>query len=439
MEDAGHEIAIGGEPDTADEAPRPQADGARDAAADQYFAHELDQFHKIIESLPESIALLDERGIIVATNRVWRGIIDQMGMDVLNVGGNYREFCVLHRALSPDAAAIVAGLDDVAAGRVSAFRHVYQGTALTHGQDYDVCISSIEVGGRRLLVLANYDVTSERRLRQQVRGLESDIMQAQAIERQRIGRDLHDSTAQELVALRLLLVQLKRLRPDAPAQAVVSDIEATLDQMSDEIRAISYLLHPPALESLSLAEALDAMATGFARRTGLDISFQLEGWSEAWDRVAEAALYRLAQEALANVQRHAQASQVRITLVARRKGFLHLLVEDNGVGIALAVPRAPALAGVGLPGMETRVRGLGGRFAIRHCECGTRIAASLPAKVDESRANAAIERQKARVRDRRLLSDITKQVRERFDPLRGAGAGPAALFEPAQEPSGQFD
>ena len=62
----------------------------------------------------------------------------------------------------------------------------------------------------------------------------------------------------------------------------------------------------------------------------------------------------MAQEALANVQRHAQASQVRIRLVARRKGFLHLLIEDNGVGISLAAPRAPALAGVGLPGMETR-------------------------------------------------------------------------------------
>jgi signal transduction histidine kinase len=356
-----------------------------------------------------------------------------MGLEVLNVGGDYREFCV-NRGGSPDAAAIVAGLDDVASGRAASFRHVYAGTEITQGQDYDVCISPIEIGGRRLLILANYDVTSERRLRQQIRGLESDIMQVQSLERQRIGRDLHDSTAQELVALRLLLIQLKRLRPDAPAQAVVSDIEATLEQMSHEIRAISYLLHPPALESLSLAEALEAMAIGFARRTGLEISFQLEGWSEPWDRVAEAALYRMAQEALANVQRHAQATQVRITLVAREKGYLHLLIDDNGVGVALAVPRAPALPGVGISGMETRLRELGGRLSIRRCGCGTRIAASLRAGVDASRANDARERQKARARDRRLLSDIARRVQEGLDPLRSAGTSTAALFEPVQQP-----
>jgi signal transduction histidine kinase len=262
-------------------------------------------------------------------------------------------------------------------------------------------------------------------------------MQIQSIERQRIGRDLHDSTAQELVALRLLLTQLKRLRPDAPAQAVVSDIEATLDQMSHEIRAISYLLHPPALESLSLAEALETMSTGFARRTGLDIRFHLEGWSEPRDRLAEAALYRLAQEALANVQRHAQATQVRITLVARRKGYLHLLVEDNGVGVALAVPRAPAMGGVGIPGMEARLRELGGRLSIRRCGCGTRIAASLRAGIDESRANAAMERQKARARDRRLLSDIARRVQEGLVPLRDAGS--VALLEPAKQLSGQVE
>jgi two-component system, NarL family, sensor kinase len=395
-------------------------------------AMELDQFQKMIESLPESIALLDETGSVVATNHVWRRIIAQMGMEVLNVGGNYRDFCI-HRGMSPDAAAIVAGLDDVASGRAKTFRHVYAGTDITQGRDYDVCISPVEIGGRRFLILANYDVTSERRLRRQVRGLESDILQVQSLERQRIGRDLHDSTAQELVALRLLLLQLKRLRPDALAQAVVSDIEATLEQMSHEIRAISYLLHPPALETFSLAEALEAMATGFARRTGLDISFRLEGWSESWDRLAEAALYRAAQEALANVHRHAHATQVRITLISRPKGFLHLVVDDNGVGVGRADGTARA-GGVGISGMEARLRELGGRLSIRQRACGTRIAASLRAELDESRANAARERQKARARDRRLLSDIAARVNDGLDSSRGSGTSPRALFEADQEP-----
>ena len=407
MDEAGHDI--GGEAASAAEPPRLRIDASGHAPTAPPASLDLDQFRKMIESLPESIALIDERGTILATNHVWRRIIGEMGLEALHVGGNYREFC-LRRGLSPDAAAIVAGIDDVASGRLASFRHVYAGTEVTKGHDYDVCVTPIEIGGRRHLILANYDVTSERRLRQQVRGLESDIMQAQAIERQRIGRDLHDSTAQELVALRLLLIQLKQLGPDPSAQAVVSDIEATLEQMSHEIRAISYLLHPPALESLSLAEALDSMATGFARRTGLEISFELQGWLEPRDRVAEAALYRLAQEALANVQRHAQASHVRISLVVRRHGFLHLLVEDDGVGVARAVSRTRAPGGVGIPGMKTRLQELGGRLSIRHRGCGTLIVASLRADVDESRADAESERLKARARDRRLVAGIAKRV-----------------------------
>ena len=364
-----------------------------------------DQFQRMIESLPESIAVLEPDGTIVATNHTWRRRVAELGID-LDIGGNYREICVELGKENADSAAIAAGIDDVAAGRADRFRHLYAGTDFTKGQDFEICISRVEIGGRSLLTLANYDVTEERRLRQQCRRLEGDILQVQALERQRIGRDLHDSTAQELVALRFSLIRLKQLKPDPSVLAVLADIEATLDHMNHEIRAISYLLHPPSLEASGLCEAIEQMATGFGRRIGLDVKFDCVGGSGHWDPVVEAALYRMAQEALANVQRHARATQARIRLTARPRGYLHLIVEDNGIGIRLGEGDAASVPGVGIAGMTARVRELGGRLSIRRCPGGTRVVASLRADVVDTTPEHEAEVLAERARDRELLSEL---------------------------------
>ena len=371
---------------------------------------DLRQFQEMIESLAEAIVVVEPNGVIVATNHAWRRNVADLGLEGLSIGDNYRELCVGLGRENADSAAVVAGIDDVASGREERYRHHYAGTDYTHGHDYEICISAIEIGGRRLLVIASYDVTSERRLRQQCRRLESDLLQIQALERQRIGRDLHDSTAQELVALRFSLIRLKQLQPGPSVLAVLSDIESTLDHMNHEIRAISYLLHPPSLAMAGgLAEALEKMAVGFGRRIALNIIFDSEGVTGRWDPVVESALYRLAQEALANVQRHARASEARIRLVARRTGYLHLVVEDNGVGIRLGMDGDTAVPGVGIAGMKARITELGGRLSIKRCVGGTRVVASLRAYLDEDRGDRDTRRLDERARDRELLSKIRAQ------------------------------
>lgn len=396
---------------------------------------DCDQFQQMIETLPEAIALLDLTGRIVAANEAWRQNVIRMGYaDTLLLGGNYRDVCVGNVAVNPDSATVVAGFDSVAEGRAPRFRHLYAGTVLTQGHDFELCMAPLHLGDSRFVVLATYDVTAERLLRQQCRRLESDILQVENVERQRIGRDLHDSTAQELVALRLSLGRLKQLGPDPDAMAVISDIESTLDQMSDEIRAIAYLLHPPSLESTGLVEALETMVTGFARRIGLDIAFSFDGALTHWDPLVETALYRLTQEALANIQRHAQASQARIRLIARRPGFLHLIVEDNGIGIRLAAAGGTALPGVGLSSMRARIHELGGRIAFKPCEYGTRIRASVRAEQDSRRVEREAQRQKQRVLDRRLLEQVEDRLRAAMAPQLGTAAGgkprtPAAVAD----------
>ena len=127
----------------------------------------------------------------------------------------------------------------------------------------------------------------------------------------------------------------------------------------------------------SLVESIEEMATGFARRSKLDIDFSFDGLTESWPTAVEETLYRLAQEALANVHRHAHAKQVGIRLVARPSGHLHLIVHDDGVGMPAGAARSLAPLGVGIAGMRERIKQLGGRFTVRH-EFGTCLVASIP-------------------------------------------------------------
>jgi two-component system, NarL family, sensor kinase len=126
------------------------------------------------------------------------------------------------------------------------------------------------------------------------------------------------------------------------------------------------------------------MVRGFARRTGLDIKVNVVGDLPARIPEVEAALYRLVQEALANAYRHSAATLVKVGLVARRGGFVHLLIEDNGAADSL-----PAEPGVGIESMTARISELGGRFSFRKAGPGCRLLASIPLRNSRGRLVAA--------------------------------------------------
>jgi signal transduction histidine kinase len=119
------------------------------------------------------------------------------------------------------------------------------------------------------------------------------------------------------------------------------------------------------------------MVRGFARRSGLDVRVEIEGDLPARIPEVEATLYRLTQEALANAYRHAAASMVKVRLVARRGSVVHLLVEDDGVGLEgqMGLSIEP---GVGIEGMIARVADLGGRLSFSSAGGGCRLVASIP-------------------------------------------------------------
>jgi two-component system NarL family sensor kinase len=336
------------------------------------------ELQRAIDRLPEQIALLDGGRRIVAANRAWRETVGRTEPGPA-MGDDFLGYCERHADRNADAALVAEGLRDIAAGRLARFTHLYAPPGLADARQYRLCVSRFDSGGEPLVILARYDVTALRLLEKQCSRLDETLLRTQEVERMRIGRDLHDATSQMLVVLQLALIRLKSKPHDPEAGAIFGEIEETVDEIHREIRAISYALHPPPLKPGGLVEGLDAMARGFAARTGLAIDFAFEGRARPLAPTAETTLYRLAQEALANVYRHARARHVSLRLVARGGRYVHLVVRDDGIGFdGMAAASTP---GVGVTGMRSRIRDLGGRLRIRRLEQGTGVLATLPADV----------------------------------------------------------
>ena len=203
---------------------------------------------------------------------------------------------------------------------------------------------------------------------------------AETVERRRVGRELHDSTVQHLVAMDLSLTALeRRINLHQEGGAALHDTRIALSAAQREIRTFSFMLHPPELEERGLPDTLRAFADGFARRTGLRISVDVVGGSQPLSLDLELALFRVAQEALMNVHRHAQARAVGVLLCYDDRQVT-LQVEDDGVGLADPSTRS---AGVGVSGMYDRMARLNGRLSLEPGLVGLRVVASAPARMAE--------------------------------------------------------
>jgi two-component system NarL family sensor kinase len=199
-------------------------------------------------------------------------------------------------------------------------------------------------------------------------------LDAQEDERLRMGRELHDSTGQLLLALTLELSSLRRA-PSSEQTMILDEINRTVGQIDREIRTFAFLHYPTELDDRGLVAALEALTRGFRSRTGICATFQGCCKQPIANSVALAFL-RVAQEALTNIHRHAHATLAKLSLVEHDRS-LELSIADNGIGIAPAVKHDGA-GGIGIAGMRHRIEKLGGHFAIRRLKPGTKIVACLP-------------------------------------------------------------
>jgi signal transduction histidine kinase len=200
-------------------------------------------------------------------------------------------------------------------------------------------------------------------------------------ERRRLARELHDSVGQLLAAISmnsvLVEVESHKLSPDAARR--VSENAAMVEEASKQIRTISYLLHPPLLDEVGLASALHWYVEGFSERSKIDAKIDIPQKFEGLSKEMELSIFRVVQECLTNIHRHAGSPTAGIRIV-QDEASLKVEIEDAGKGIPEneSAFGASGHTGVGIRGMRERLRQLGGTLQVQSIGHGTRVTAILP-------------------------------------------------------------
>jgi two-component system sensor histidine kinase UhpB len=277
----------------------------------------------------------------------------------LSFGVNY---AVLRLALTP-LHRLQTAVDGVRSGNLAA-------RVATGPLDDEQFVKLIETFNLMMATLS--DNTHE------LRRLSQRILEAQEDERQRVARDLHDQSGQSLTTMLVRLRLLERSEDVAQARMHVQELRKLTAQALDEIRRIALELRPKILEDLGLCEALAWRTDELNAHGGVRASLQTAGMEHRLSRDLELTLYRVAQEAMTNVARHAQARSASVTL-RQGNGQVTLSVEDDGVGFD-AEARLAHASGLGLAGMRERLALVGGTLEVRSAPGrGTHLIASAPA------------------------------------------------------------
>jgi signal transduction histidine kinase len=215
-----------------------------------------------------------------------------------------------------------------------------------------------------------------------LRDLSSRLLRVQDEERRRVARELHDSTGQALalLSMNVAVLQQEASRRDPELGQMVGKVDQSVRQLSDDVRTISYLLHPPLLDEMGLRSAIRWFAEGFAERSKIEVNLQQLSDPGRLSLDLETAIFRVVQECLTNIHRHSGSPQAAIRLEKCSQGIL-LEVADHGRGIPaekLAAVASGARMGVGLRGIGERVKSFGGDLKIESNQQGTRIKVILP-------------------------------------------------------------
>jgi len=338
---------------------------------------DLQEIQEVIDGLVEQVALVSCDGTILAVNDCWRQQVERQARTGLHISRDYIAFL---EGLIEDGdkgiEPILRAFRDISAGSRRTFRRLYEGSGAFDGYDFKIIIAPLTIHGTRHVLVSVHDVTELVGLKRQRRHVSGKLLRAQENERRRMARELHDSTSQMLVSLRYGLSRLSRGNVEPESVAIIDECTKSLQEIQREIRTFSFVAHPPSLTANSLAIAVQNLVSGFAKRTGLEIEVEVSDPGEASESV-EAAIYRLSQEALANIYRHAGATHATVRLVSK-KDCLHLVIRDNGIGFHAVDVASHNSLGVGVMGMQERVRELGGRMSIQRAAEGTVLTVSLP-------------------------------------------------------------
>lgn len=346
-----------------------------------------------IDALSAHLCVLDASGTILAVNRAWRKFAatnPPLGKNVA-AGANYLAVCDSARGPdAPIAAAFAHGIRQVLRGRQAIFSLEYPCHSPSEQRWFVGRVSRFAGRGPARVVVAHENVTERRKAqeallasREQLRALTGRLQAAREEERMSVAREIHDVLAQDLTRLKIDLVWLQRRlaqrRPGPPA-TVLADRVTEMCRMADTailtVQRIATGLRPVVLDSLGLSAAIEWQGRDFEAHAGIKCRISVPEEEPPLTRIAATAAFRILQESLTNVLRHARATRVEVSL-QEVDAWCVLRIADNGRGIQRTALRNPR--SLGLVGMRERAELLGGKLTIRTLpRGGTLIEVRLP-------------------------------------------------------------
>ena len=332
-----------------------------------------------MDALPAQIAILDENGVVIAVNAAWRRVAGETNIRQADhgVGADYAVICDAAIPDATEAERAVKAIGAVLRGQRQGFRLDYSRPGPQGLRWFQMRTIRFGDAGARRLVIEQGDITDIKRAETGLRDLAERLLRLQDEERRRMARELHDTTAQNLVAALLDIDRLtSRLVLDDASGEFIDDMRKLIELSLQEIRTLSYLLHPPLLDELGLPSALRWLVRGFENRSGITIGLTLQDDMERLPRPVESALFRVLQEALTNIHRHSESATAEIRLTRSAQEVV-LEVADQGRGILMEHGSNADIAslGLGISGMRVRLHQLGGELTIHSGGQGATVRA----------------------------------------------------------------